>query len=127
MTARQFVAHLAASNLYLSAKEGKLIVDAPKSQITPELKAEIAARKPELLALFSGQDDWREIRNRPCRYDVNTPDGFISECQARGVPLALTPDNQAEVRSNGRLNQALFDAMENTALIAEVKELLRKW
>lgn len=52
MTAQQFVAHLAASRIYLSAKNGKLTIDAPKSQITPKLKAELVARKPELLALL---------------------------------------------------------------------------
>lgn len=126
MTARQFISHLAASRIYLSAKDGKLSIDAPKAKITLKLKAEINARKPELLALFSGEEDWQAIQARPCRFDVSTPSGFLAECQARGIPLSLTPGNQLVIHSNGRSNQALHDAMDNAALMAEVKELLRK-
>jgi hypothetical protein len=37
----------------LQAWDGKLIVTAPRGAATPDIRSELAARKPELIALLS--------------------------------------------------------------------------
>lgn len=53
MNVFDFLAHLKASDIQVSAEDGKLRINAPKGAITPEIKAELAVRKAEILSLFS--------------------------------------------------------------------------
>jgi len=52
-----FLSHLRDLNISVRSRDGQLHVDAPKSSITPELRAQIAQRKPELLALLNGMTE----------------------------------------------------------------------
>jgi amino acid adenylation domain-containing protein len=43
------VARLKALNIHLSSKDGKLVVDAPRGSLTPELREELAAHRDQLI------------------------------------------------------------------------------
>ena len=86
MTARQFVERLAASGTHLSAKDGKLKINALAGMVTPELKAELAARKLGLLALLSSVEDWQAIQET--LYLLSVPGMRESIKKGMAEPLA---------------------------------------
>src|SRR5262245_53788172 len=51
-----FLRRLRSRSVELSLREGRLRVSAPKGVLTPALRAEIAARKPELLAALGAEE-----------------------------------------------------------------------
>ena len=52
-----FLEHLHSLDIQVSAENGKLRINAPKEAITPEIRAELAARKDEILLVFSALED----------------------------------------------------------------------
>ena len=70
-----FLSQLRALDISLRSRDGQLHVDAPTDSITPELRAQIAQRKPELMALLNGmggivQPDLWEIKSEPRRAEM---------------------------------------------------------
>ena len=59
MNTSEFLAKLREHDIKLSAREGKLRVNAPKGSLTDELKRELGARKEELLSFLSGDETVR--------------------------------------------------------------------
>jgi hypothetical protein len=55
MTLLALLHALAARDIGISARDGKLILDAPAGAVTPELRADLTACKPSLLALLDGR------------------------------------------------------------------------
>ncbi len=55
MTAEELIAHLEEQGVQLSAHEGRLRYSAPPGVLTPELKAQLGAHKPALLALLAAR------------------------------------------------------------------------
>ena len=56
MTLLEFMNALNTRGIGLQARDGKLIVTAPRGAATPDIRSELAARKPELIALLSNQN-----------------------------------------------------------------------
>ena len=56
MTLLQLVDALNTKGIGLQARDGKLVVTAPKGAVTPQIRSELVARKPELIAFFSDND-----------------------------------------------------------------------
>ena len=74
----QFLAKLAEQDINLSANGDKLRINAPKGLLTSELRAELAARKQEILATLSRasvQNSAISITSR----DVNLPLSFAQQ------------------------------------------------
>lgn len=53
----EFLAHLRGLDIKLRVENSRLRIDAPKNVLTPELRAQLAARKTELLAFLSETAD----------------------------------------------------------------------
>jgi amino acid adenylation domain-containing protein len=73
-----FLSHLRALDISLRSRDGQLHVDAPTNSITPELRAQIAERKPELLALLNGMGG------------ITRPDLWEIKPEPRGAELPLS-------------------------------------
>jgi hypothetical protein len=58
MTALTLLADLQARGVLLSAEDDRLSFDAPAGVMTPDVKAALKARKPELLAILAGR--WKD-------------------------------------------------------------------
>jgi amino acid adenylation domain-containing protein len=71
------VATLKARNIRLSSADGKLVVDAPRGTLTPELRQELAAHRDRLIELVTAPTTTIPVRPR-------TSEGFpLSHAQAR--------------------------------------------
>ncbi len=74
-----FLTHLRARDIVVRSRDGQLHVDAPKNSITPELRAQIAERKPELLALLNGMGGMarpEQLDIKPVPRDAELPVSF---------------------------------------------------
>ena len=73
-----FLSHLRTLDISLRSDDGQLRVFAPKDTITPELRAQIAQRKLELLALLNGMGG------------IASPDLLDIRPESRGADLPLS-------------------------------------
>ena len=56
MNVYEFLAHLRELDIQIAAEDGKLRINAPIGAVTPAIKAEISARKAEILAVLEDVD-----------------------------------------------------------------------
>jgi hypothetical protein len=128
VTAPDLIDDLKSGGLILSANGDRLKVDAPAGTVTPALRATLAARKPELLAVLTGKpvaSDTPGIAWDPrggCR--VATPPDLRALCSAAGWRLgfpAVSPDDCPGVEAG---HAAWSDFTENGAFEDVVAVLL---
>jgi hypothetical protein len=112
-----YVAQLAAHDVKLWVEDGKLRVNAPQGVLTAELKRDLAARKPELLAFFA-QRDARAAPGGIGRRDAARPIP-LTRGQERIWSLAkMEPESSVyNVPTVFRLSGALDIAALETALV----------
>ncbi|MEJ2161635.1 MAG: amino acid adenylation domain-containing protein, partial [Chromatiales bacterium] len=114
MTALELIARLRERGIRIAARDGELELDAPRGALDEELRAELVARKPELLRLLSwSRRSGRELPLVPVTRDSQLP---LSWAQQRLWFLdQLEPNSSAyniswTVRLKGELRVDLLQA-----------------
>ncbi len=79
MTLLEFMNVLNTRGIGLQARDGKLIVTAPRGAATPDIRSELAARKPELIALLSNQNLRFWTAPDLSKDDANALDAILAE------------------------------------------------
>jgi hypothetical protein len=78
MTFSNLVSRLTSLKIGVSVRGGRLIIDSPKGLLTPELKAELAAHKPALVALFEPEFKYWTAPNLTPR-EVRTLEAIVGD------------------------------------------------
>ena len=70
MTATDLLEDLIAQNVVLTVDRTRLLIDAPKGVVTPELRQAIAKHKPTIIEMLTGPPE-SEVRQRWVICDCN--------------------------------------------------------
>lgn len=96
MTTPEFIAHLRTLDIRITVNGERLRCNAPKGALTDQLRAELAARKAEILA-------WMQTHKESCDSSTETPAAGESEKpllgarqQWRDIKNSLQPDDSVE-------------------------------
>jgi len=79
MTLLELVDALNTRGIGLQAGDGKLIVTAPRGAATPDIRSELAARKPELITLLSNPNLRFWTAPDLSKDDANALDAILAE------------------------------------------------
>jgi amino acid adenylation domain-containing protein len=123
-TIKEFLSYLCSQDIKLWVENERLRCSAPKEALTPEIKAELAARKAEILAFISQADQALKSSLesiQPVPREVNIPLSFAQ--QRLWFFTQLEPDSYAynipaAVRLTGKLNL--------NALFKSINEIIRR-
>ena len=79
MTLLEFMNALNTRGIGLHARDGKLIVTAPRGAATPDIRSELAVRKPELISLLSNPNLRFWTAPDLSKDDANALDAILAE------------------------------------------------
>jgi len=128
-TIEEFLSYLCSQDIKLWAEDERLRCSAPKEALTPDIKAELAARKAEILAFISQANQALKSSSesiQPVSREGNIPLSFAQ--QRLWFFTQLEPDSSAynipaAVRLTGKLNIAALS--KSVAEILQRHEVLR--
>lgn len=125
----QLLETLTRLDVRLRVDEGRLICNAAENVLTPELRAEIGRRKPQLIALLGAQHAWSGSAAVPVRRPPDAPPAPVSFGQERlwllqqMNPSGFGYNLPAAFRLHGPLNVEALEAALGE--IVERHEILR--
>ena len=100
MTARQLLAVVRAAGIRFEARGARLVYDAPRGALTPELRSALVQQKAALLMLLA------PVEFVPLKGGLTIPVAALRlalALEARGIPLATDADHQFVVPSDDRV------------------------
>src|SRR5713101_1807049 len=100
MTLAELLTMVRAADIQLEVCGDRLVFDAPRGALTPELRATLAEEKPALLALLA------PVEFVALKGGVTIPVPALRlalDLEARGIPLATDADHQFVVPKHERL------------------------
>ncbi|AUB41617.1 Glutamate-1-semialdehyde aminotransferase [Nostoc flagelliforme CCNUN1] len=123
-TIEKFLSYLCSQDIKLWIENNRLRCSAPKEALTPDIKAELAARKAEILAFISQANQVLQSTSesiQPASHQENVPLSFAQ--QRLWFFTQLEPDSSAynipaAVRLTGKLNVS--------ALSKSINEIIRR-
>lgn len=121
MNALDFLTHLRTLDIQVSAADGKLRINAPQGAVTPEIKAELASRKAEILSLLSEVEPL-VIERQADELPLSLAQEHLWQLH-RLTPNTLAYNMHAVFRLRGPLNVAALETA--VSAVVEHHQILR--